>query len=225
MDLWAWFNQIFEAVVYYGAVITLARFLHTRWGESPAPLAGLYVASYTIAQYLTSKFTTFIIWTVPCGNIPFVATLALMDLIVVKWGLHVARGVIFTGFVVQILVLVANQLAIVAPPAPSWNLQEYFASLMGSTARVAVVSPAAYLACELVNAHLTWMYKRRIWQRTLYSDPVGLVVDTMIFVPLAFYGEVPDEVLLEMVVGLSAIKMAMIPFNLMALYLTRRILE
>ncbi len=221
--MWRELNQLFEALIYYAVTIAVLRVLWARWSSVVVP-AGLYVASYVIAQYVSPKLTVYLFWTVPSGNIPFVATLALMDLIVVRWGLSVGRAVVFTGFAAQILLITANQLAIAAPPAPPFGLQEAYASLLGSTARIALASPLAYLAAELINAQLTWIYRRVPWQRTLFSDPIGLVIDTLVFIPVAFYGEVPDEVLLDMVVGLTAIKLSLIPFNMLVIYATRRVI-
>ncbi len=221
--MWVELNQLIEAVAYYGVAIAVLRLLWARWRHVVVP-AGLYVASYVIAQYVSPKLTTYIFWTVPSGNIPFVATLALMDIIVVKWGLSVGRAVVFTGFAAQVLLITANQLAILAPPAPHFELQEAYAQLLGATVRIAIASPLAYLAAELINVQLTWLYRRVPWQRTLFSDPIGLVIDTLVFVPVAFYGEVPNQVLIDMVVGLTAIKLSLIPFNILVIYATRRVI-
>ena len=90
------------------------------------PTMGLYLISYTIAQYLSAKLTVFGLWAVPAGTISFVATMALLDIIVVKYGVEVAKMVIYTGFVAQILIYLANYSTIYLPPAPFWELQEPF---------------------------------------------------------------------------------------------------
>jgi uncharacterized integral membrane protein (TIGR00697 family) len=221
-DLWAWFNQIIDALVYYLAVLSIAVPLTLRW-RSPLVLASLYVASYTISQYTSAKLTSFLWFTVPGGNVSFVATVVLMDLIVVLYGPGTARIVILSGFLSQILLLLANFLTINTPDVGSeygWKWAVY-----GVSARVALASPLAYLASETLNAHLTWVYRRIWWARTMYSDPISLTIDTLIFIPIAFYGEVSQEILFDMIVGLALLKLTLIPINLFAVYIARRFIE
>jgi len=222
LDLWVWFNQVVGALLFYALALAIAIPLTLRW-RTPYVLASLYIASYVIAQYTSPKLTTFAIWIVPGGNFPFVATIALMDLIVVYWGLSVARQVIVAGFLAQILLYAANMITIATPdPFPGF---EWKSEVYGLSARIAIASPIAYLVAEMVNAQLTWIYRRVWWARTLYSDPIALIVDTLIFIPIAFYGAVPLEVLIDMIVGLSALKLTLIPINLTAVYTTRRLIE
>lgn len=222
MDLWVWFNQVVGALLFYALALAIAIPLTLRW-RTPYVLASLYIASYVIAQYTSPKLTTFATWIVPGGNFPFVATVALMDLIVVYWGLSVARQVIVAGLLAQILLYAANMITIATPdPFPGF---EWKSEVYGLSARIAVASLIAYLVAEMVNAQLTWIYRRVWWARTLYSDPIALVVDTLIFIPIAFYGAVPLEVLIDMIVGLSALKLALIPLNLTAVYTARRLIE
>jgi hypothetical protein len=222
LDLWVWFNQLVGALLFYALALAIAVPLTLRW-RTPYVLASLYIASYVIAQYTSPKLTTFAVWVVPGGNFPFVATIALMDLIVVNWGLSVARQVIVAGFLAQILLYAANMITTATPdPFPGF---EWKSEVYGLSARVAIASPIAYLVAEMVNAQLTWIYRRVWWARTLYSDPIALIVDTLIFIPIAFYGAVPLEVLIDMIVGLSALKLALIPLNLIAVYTARRLIE
>ncbi len=225
--LWEYYNQIIAAVVYYAAVIAIAVPLTIRW-RGPYVLISLYIASYVICQYLSPKLTVFtlmkgISWIVPGGNVPFVATVAIMDLIVVSWGLKLARQVIVAGFLTQVMLYLANALTYLTPdPFPGFEWKSY---VYLTSARVAIASPIAYLIAELINAYLTWIFRGIPWKRTVYSDPIALTVDTLIFTPIAFYGVVSLDVLMEMIVGLSIIKVMLIPLNLLVIYVNRVLVE
>ncbi len=208
--------------MYYILALVIALPLTLKW-RTPYVLVSLYIASYVIAQYTSPKLTTFAAWIVPGGNFPFTATIVLMDLLVVYWGLSLARQVIIAGFLAQILLYTANMITIATPdPFPGF---EWKSEVYGLSARVAIASPIAYLASEMVNAQLTWIYRRVWWARTLYSDPIALVIDTLIFIPIAFYDTIPLEVLVDMIIGLSALKLALIPLNLLAVYTARWLVE
>lgn len=225
--LWEYYNQIIAAVLYYAVVMAISIPLTIRW-KNPYVLISLYIASYVICQYLSPKLTFFklvegLSWIVPGGNVPFVATVAIMDLIVVSWGLRLARQVIIAGFLTQVILYLANALTYLTPdPFPGFEWKSY---VYLTSARVAVASPIAYLIAELINAHLTWIFRRIPWKRTVYSDPIALTVDTLIFIPIAFYGVVPSNVLTEMIIGLSILKALLIPLNLLVIYVNRVFVE
>lgn len=227
MMWWENYNQLIAALIYYAVVMSLAIPLTLKW-RTPYVLTSFYIASYVLCQYLSPKLTWFKLtddvgWVVPGGNIPFVATIALMDLIVITWGLKIARQVIVAGFLAQILIYVANTLTYLTPdPFPGFEWKEY---VYVASARVAIASPIAYLIAEMVNAHLTWVFRRIPWKRTIYSDPIALTVDTIIFIPIAFYGAVPNEVLTNMVLGLTLLKLILIPLNLLVIYVNRIYVE
>jgi len=223
LDLWTPLNQIFIALVYYAVMLLMLVPLVRRY-RSIHPIAAFYIGSYVIAQYLTPKLTFFLGWVVPNGNVSYVATVALMDAIVVLAGLGVAKQVIYAGFVLQILLTLSN-LMVIATPTPEWIDPSAVNAFLGVSGRVAVASPIAYLAAELFNAHVTHRYRRKWWARTVYSDPLAMVIDTLIFMPIAFYGEVETRVLLDMTVGLAALKLAFIPLNLLAVYVFRKTVE
>lgn len=223
MDLWFSLNQLFIAIVYYVAVLIMVVPLVSRY-KNIYPLVAFYIGSYVIAQYLTPKLTYFLGWIVPNGNVSYVATVALMDAIVVMAGLRIARQVIYAGFVLQILLMLSNLLVILTP-TPEWMSSEAINMFLGVSGRVAIASPIAYLIAELFNAHVTHKYKRIWWARTVYSDPLAMIIDTIIFIPIAFYGEVESQVMIDMLVGLTAVKLAFIPFNLLAVFVFRKTIE
>ncbi|MEM1939454.1 MAG: queuosine precursor transporter [Acidilobaceae archaeon] len=222
MELWIWLNQIIGALIYYLLVLAIVIPFTLHW-KSPVILVSAYIGSYVIAQYTSPLLTFFGPWIVPNGNIPFVATIALMDIIVVRWGLSFARQVIIAGFLVQILLFATNYYILLTPrPFEELMVLESVYTVSG---RVAIASPIAYLAAENVNALVTWIYRRIWWARTLYSDPIALTIDTLIFIPIAFYGAVDILTLINMIIGLALLKIALIPFNLLVVYVNRRFIE
>ncbi|MEM1619769.1 MAG: queuosine precursor transporter [Fervidicoccaceae archaeon] len=223
MEIWRDLNQPILALVYYSIMLMLVVPLVRRY-RSVHPLVSFYIGSYVICQYLSPKYTYFLGLTVPGGNIAFVATVALMDAIVISAGLSVARQVIFSGFLLQVLLTVSN-LSTIKTPSPEWVSEEAVNAFLAISARVAVASPVAYLAAELFNAYVTHRYRRVWWARTLYSDPFALIIDTLVFTPIAFYGALPSDVLLDIIVGLSSVKLAFVPLNLLAVYIFRRAVE
>src|SRR4029453_6804335 len=91
-------------------------------------------------------------------------------------------------------------------PAPFWKGQAGYAEIIGQEPRILLPSFAAYLVGELPNAFGMAKLKiateaRFLWVRTIGSTVVGEGLDTLVFVTLAFAGQVPGGVLLPMMTG------------------------
>ena len=86
------------------------------------------------------------------------------------------------------------------PPAPFWNNQEAYEVAFGSTWRIAAAGLVAFAVGEFVNSFIMAKMKifaagKHLWQRTITSTVFGETVDTVIFVPLAFWnsGTIPND--------------------------------
>jgi uncharacterized integral membrane protein (TIGR00697 family) len=82
------------------------------------------------------------------------------------------------------------------PADPSWHQQPAFESVFGSAWRVVVASMLGYFAGEFMNSYTLAKLKiltggRFLWVRTIGSTIAGEAADTVIFIPMAFWG-LPD---------------------------------
>ena len=98
--------------------------------------------------------------------------------------------------------MLAIALAQVLPPAGFWDGQAAFERILGYAPRLLVASFLAYLVGEFVNAYMLARLKiltqgRWLWTRTIGSTLVGQLLDSAVFVTVAFVGVIPPEVLLS----------------------------
>ncbi len=80
------------------------------------------------------------------------------------------------------------------PPAEGWDGQAAYESVFGQVPRIVLASIIAFWAGEFVNSYVMarmkiWTAGKLLWTRTIGSTVVGQGVDSLIFYPLAFYGE------------------------------------
>ncbi|MGC9178032.1 MAG: queuosine precursor transporter [Conexivisphaera sp.] len=211
------------AVAVFGAAALIYRLVVSALRTDPTLTASaLYLVLMTISQYAASKITVYLWFGVPAGTATYVATVAMLDIVVMREGFKYARNLIFTGLASQALITIANA-SVLSMPAMSGN-EEIYAYVFGISARVALASAAAYLAAELTDAYIVNRIKHAIWKRVLYSDPVAMAVDTLIFVPLAFYGALPQTILTSTMLGLLLAKWSLSPAVLGLVYVNRRFL-
>jgi uncharacterized integral membrane protein (TIGR00697 family) len=87
-----------------------------------------------------------------------------------------------------------------------WSGQEAYGLILGYTPRILLASFSAYLCGEFVNAYVLARLKiltrgRWLWTRTIGSTVAGQLIDSAVFIGLAFVGRVPGELLLKIVVA------------------------
>lgn len=121
------------------------------------------------------------------------------DILTEVYGYKNSRTVIWTGFVC--LVVMAVTLAVVdyLPAASDWPLQDSFHAILGQTPRIVVASLVAYWGGEFVNSYILakiklWTEGRFLWLRTISSTIFGKA-DTIVFILVAFWGTMPNELL------------------------------
>ena len=96
-------------------------------------------------------------------------------------------------------------IAIELPAADTWNNQEAFKLILGTTPRMFIASLSAYLIGSLSNAFMMNYIKKLtkgkyLWVRTIGSTIIGEALDTIIFVLVAFVGKPSQCILLTMLI-------------------------
>ncbi len=115
------------------------------------------------------------------------------DVLTEVYGYRVARRVIWLGFICNLIFVFFAWVGQLLPPAPFWEGQEAYASILGYTPRLLAASFFGYLVGEFVNSFILAKMKiltkgRWLWSRTIGSTVVGQGLDTSIFITLAFIG-------------------------------------
>ncbi|GAB6947138.1 queuosine precursor transporter [Vulcanisaeta sp. JCM 16161] len=216
------------ALVTYIAVAGVLWLLH-RFGRDDLllPVAAMnYMLLLTISQYTASKIGSFVgPLVIPLGVFTYSASVAMLDFLTLRYGRRVGYWVVRIAAYLQALVFIINWLVIVYPPAPFWNLQSAFTSIMGQSARIAMASITAFLISETYDVFLVSRLGGGILRRVGYSDPVAMTIDTLVFIPTAFYGVVPNNVLLLLMASQLSVKISLVPMTMLAVWMNRRALQ
>lgn len=187
-----------------------------------ALLIALYVACELIANVSAAKPVTVFGLTAPGGVFIYALTFTLIDLINTSLGRSGARRVVFAAFLANILLALYTAL-VIRLPSPEWfGGQEAFMTVLGSTPRIVAASLAAYLVSSLIDIEIFAFWKERVggpaWARVLASNAVSTLVDSALFVVLAFAGQMP---VLPLILGQYAIKMAVTAVSVPLIYAAR----
>lgn len=188
--------------------------------EPPQHRRGVFdvVASSAVAVYLISQVASTKVITVgglsfPGGIVVFPLAFILGDVITEVYGYARARRVTWLGFVAATGMSAVLLLVQWLQPAPSWPHQNAFETVLGFVPRIVAASLVSYGAGELLNSYVLAKMKlmtegRHLWARTIMSTVAGQLLDTVVFVGMAFGGIVPVSVLIQMTVAAFVVKVA-----------------
>lgn len=160
-----------------------------------------FVTSLLVANIIAVKLIAVGPWIMPAGVIIFPLSYILGDVLTEVYGYRRARQVIWLGFACNLLAVLAIALAQALPPAGFWDGQAAFERILGYAPRLLLASFLAYLVGEFANAYVLARMKvltqgRWLWTRTIGSTLVGQLLDSAVFISVAFAGVLPSEGLL-----------------------------
>lgn len=142
--------------------------------------------------------------TATAGLIVFPISYIINDCIAEVWGFKKARLIIWSGFLMNFLVIGFARLAVALPAAPFWQGEESFQFVFGLAPRIAIASLCAFLIGSFLNAYIMSKMKvaskgKHFSLRAVVSTLAGESADSIIFFPIAFAGLIPANELLIMI--------------------------
>lgn len=185
-------------------------------------LIGLYVACELIANVTAGKPVAVGGIVVPAAVFLYTLTFTLIDLINERLGKGGARQVVATAFAANLLLAGYVQFAIWLPAAPFYRDAAAFAGVLGGTPRIVFASLVAYLVSALVDTEIFAWWRAHVagpkWLRVLTSNAVSTLVDSILFIGIAFAGVLPVWPLVR---GQYLVKMGVTVVSLPLIYATR----
>lgn len=183
-------------------------------------------AAFTVVLILSNiastKISTVFGFSFDGGLVLFPLAYIFGDILTEVYGYARARRVIWTGFAMNILMVLVFWVVGALPAAADWPLQEAYMSILGVVPRIVAASLAAYLCGEFINSYVLAKLKvkmagKKFWMRALSSTVVGQLFDTTIFTLIAFAGILPWSLLwsiwLTNYVVKIAVEIILLPFT------------
>lgn len=167
-------------------------------------LNGLFVGLLIISNILGVKLFSVGEFILPAAVVVYVVTYLITDVIGEVYGKAAARKTVQAGFITQVFALVFVFVAIKLPAAPVFDFQNEFATVLGGSFRVMLASLVSYICSQNLDVSIFHRLKRKhgekkLWLRNNVSTMTSQLVDTTIFITIAFWGIVPFKVLLGMI--------------------------
>ncbi|SDL91000.1 queuosine precursor transporter [Sediminibacillus halophilus] len=167
-------------------------------------LNALFTGLLVISNVLGVKLFAVGDFVLPAAVIVYVITYLITDVIGEVYGKDAARKTVQAGFVTQVLAMLFIFIAIQLPAAPVFAGQIEFETVLGGSFQVMLASLVSYLASQNLDVSIFHSLKEKhgsekLWLRNNLSTITSQLIDTIIFVTIAFGGTVPVGVLIGMI--------------------------
>ncbi len=163
-------------------------------------ITALFVTVLLISNVTSAKVTQVGPLTFDGGTVLFPLSYIFGDILTEVYGYGRSRKVIWIGFGAGLLMSLVFILVGALPPAPDWHNQVAYEQILGLTPRIVGASLIAYWVGEFANSWMMAKLKivsrgRHLWFRTISSTLIGQVLDTGLFVVIAFGGVLSNSLL------------------------------
>jgi hypothetical protein len=188
----------------------------------PLSLFGLsifYGGMVCIAGVLGNKQVALGPLAVEAGIFAFLLLVVTSSSVAELHGRPIANRLVLIGFVPLITSLVLSLFVLALPPSPQMDAARLssFNTVMGGTPRIWIGGICAYGVSTFLNVTIFSRLKARegagyLWLRAAIASILSQIVDTLIFITIAFYGIFPiGELLLGQMLAKVILSAVLVP--------------
>ncbi|PJK17082.1 transporter [Chryseomicrobium excrementi] len=195
-------------------------------------LNGLFVGLLILANIVAVKLVSIGEFAIlPAAVVIYIFTYPIIDVIVEVYGKEQAKQTVRAGLITQVIALIFISITVALPSASFWQGQASFETILNGSLRVIAASLISYFISQNLDVFVFDRLKKKhgtkkLWLRNNVSTMASQLVDTSIFITIAFAGTVPTAVLLGMIATQYVVKffatIATTPFVYGAVYGIRK---
>ena len=172
-----------------------------------------FAALLIIANVVAGKPLALGDWVLSAGIVAYPFTFLVTDTLSEVYGRRAATRVVWVGFALSVLFAALVYVASVLPAAGFWEGQTAFVDTLGGVPRIVLGSMIAFLVSQNTDVFLFHEVgrktgQRHLWLRNNASTMASQIIDTLLFVSIAFAGTVSTGTLLNMILTQYVVKLA-----------------
>lgn len=153
------------------------------------------------------------------GNVMFASIYLATDILNDIYGRKVAKRAVWLGFSSTLVMIIVMQMSLHFIPAPEDISQKALSTIFDLVPRIALGSIIAYIIGQHVDVFIFSMIKK-VFQsdktfiiRAYGSTVLSSIIDTALFVTIAFIGTLPASVVFEIFITTYVLKLVSTIFN------------
>ncbi len=220
--------EIIGWIILTLATVSIISAISGKYGAS-IPI-GVFASLTVTANIIAFKIVSFGNFVVPAAVITYASTFLVTDFLSEVYGRDTAVKAVWAGFLSNIIMVLSVIIAVRWNPAPfmSPEMVESFNTVLGFAPRVVIASMIAFLISQHHDVWAFHFWKNRtggryLWLRNNLSTLISQLIDTLIFITIAFAGKFPAEAIIAMITGQYIVKVIIALLDTPFMYLCVRI--
>jgi len=214
--------------VVISLLTTVAAFYVKRF-QKPDALVALFVSLILFANIAASKTIQFDLGFTkifaPATVVIFAVTFLIAGIVNERFGRKEVQRMILIAVFCQLALVVFSYIILKAVPAPFFTNQAAFENVFGLVPRIVAASLIAFLISENTDAYLFAGLRKvtnnkHLWMRGAFSSLPSMIIDSAVFITIAFYGIMP---VVPLIIGQTIIKWLVGVIDIPFMYLARKI--
>ncbi|MCG8569959.1 MAG: queuosine precursor transporter [Spirochaetes bacterium] len=162
------------------------------------------------------------------GNIIYGTSFLATDILSEKYGKQAARKGVYIGIFSMVMTTIIIQVSLMFKPHPSDFSQGALETIFTILPRITIASITAYVLSQLhdVWAYNFWKNKNpHIWLRNNLSTMVSQLIDTLVFVFIAFWGIFELSVFVQIAITTYLLKWIVAALDTPFIYIAKKMNE
>lgn len=202
--------------------------LFYRWFGKSGVFAWIAIATI-LANIQVVKTVEIFGLTATLGNVLYGSIFLATDVLNEHYGEKVANKSVLLGFLSAIVMLASMQLAIAFIPASSDIATGALKTIFDPAIRIVTGSLVAYLVSQFLDVRLFQVIKKKypsdkyLWLRNNGATLISQLLDTAIFVSIAFIGVYPMSIVLQIYLTTYVFKAIIALLDTPFIYLSKKI--
>ena len=184
----------------------------------------IYGGMVCIAGVLANKQVALGPLAVEAGIFAFLILVAISSAVAELYSREIANRLVLIGFIPLVISMALTALVLALPAAqdmPADRLSA-FDTIMGGTPRIWAAGIIAYGVSQILNVTIfSWLKReggRLLWLRSAVAGVLSQIVDTLLFITIAFYAVFPiGQLILGQALAKVILSIVMVPLLIMLL--------
>ena len=184
----------------------------------------IYGGMVCIAGVLANKQVALGPLAVEAGIFAFLILVATSSAVAELYGRQIANRLVLIGFVPLVISMLLTAIVLALPAAADMpaDRQAAFEAILAGTPRIWAAGIIAYGVSQMLNVTIfSWLKReggRLLWLRSAVASVLSQIVDTLLFISIAFYGVFPiGQLVLGQAIAKVILSIVMVPLLIMLL--------
>lgn len=174
-------------------------------------LCAINITCLLISNIITIKTINIFGLIFTAGDILFPITYILNDVFTEVYGFNKSKLIIWLSFFCNLLMVIIFRITIILPVNETFDMQNDLVNILGSTPRILIASFISFLVGNFANSIVMSKMKvktkgKYLVLRTIGSTIIGEGLDTIIFIPIVFIGNLDLKTILFLIIDTYVIK-------------------